>query len=149
MQSPTSSTSAYSRYILAGIGGDNQRVIAFPDLFVSSILVIDRANILPVPFYDSAIAGLLPHQGQVLPIVVLRRALGEQSALLPETFPVVYLSQSAGGLEGVGLVVNEVLESVPAEQYQPKPNHLSIDSVLDQLPLQLWQPRRWQSRTVA
>jgi chemotaxis signal transduction protein len=147
MDAPSVSTSTYSRYILAGIGGDNQRVIAFPDAFVSSILVIDRANILPVPFYDAAIAGLLPHQGRVMPIVVLRRALGEQGALLPETFPVVHLSSWAGGLEGVGLVVNEVLESVPADHYQPQANHLSIDSILDQLPLELWRPRRWQSRT--
>ncbi|MFN3926793.1 MAG: chemotaxis protein CheW [Pseudanabaenaceae cyanobacterium] len=141
-----SAPSAYNRYILTGLGGGNQQVVVFPDAVVSSIIVVDRGNVMPVPFYDGSIAGLLHHLGQVIPVVVLRRALGEQGVLLPENFPMVHLSALAGGLEGVGLVVDQVLESVTVSQYQPQPHHLMVDQVLDRLPLSLWQPRRWAGR---
>jgi chemotaxis signal transduction protein len=133
----------YNRYILTSLTGGNQQVVVFPDALVSSIIVVDRSSIMPVPFYDGAIAGLLHHLGQVLPVVVLRRALGEQGVLLPETFPVVHLSAHAGGLEGVGLVVDQVLESVTAQQYQFQPSHMTIEQLLARLPVSLWQPRRW------
>lgn len=139
----------YNRYILMGLAGGSQQIVVFPDAFVSSIIVVDRSSVMPVPFYDGAIAGLLHHLGEVIPIVVLRRALGETGVLLPETFPVVHLSQLAGGLAGVGLVVDQVLESVPASQYQVEAGHLRVEQVLGRLPIDLWQPRRWSGRLSA
>ena len=135
----------YNRYILTGIGGSKEQVVVFPDAFVSSIIVVDRSSIMPVPFYDRAIAGLIHHQGSVIPLVILRRVLGEISAMLSETFAVVHLSALAGGLEGVGLVVDRVLSSIPAGQYTPSSDHLSVEVLMAQLPLQLWQPQRWHS----
>ncbi len=138
-------TSTYNRYILTGIGGSREQVVVFPDAFVSSIIVVDRSSVMAVPFYDRVIAGLIHHQGAVIPLVILRRVFGELSAMLSETFSVVHLSALAGGLEGVGVVVDRVLSSVPAGQYIASPDHLSVEALMAQLPLQLWQPQRWHS----
>jgi len=135
----------YNRFILTGIGGSKEQVVVFPDAFVSSIIVVDRSSVMAVPFYDRAIAGLIHHQGAVIPLVILRRVFGELSAMLSETFSVVHLSALAGGLEGVGVVVDRVLSSVPAGQYTASPDHLSVEALMAQLPLQLWQPQRWHS----
>ncbi len=138
-------TTTYNRYILTGIGGSKEQVVVFPDAFVSSIIVVDRSSIMAVPFYDRAIAGLIHHQGTVVPLVVLRRVFGEPSTMLSETFPVVHLSAQAGGLEGVGVVVDQVLSSIPAGQYVPSSDHISLDTLMAKLPLELWQPQRWCS----
>jgi len=137
--------STYNRYILTGIRGSREQVVVFPDAFVSSIIVVDRSSVMAVPFYDRVIAGLIHHQGAVIPLVILRRVFGELSAMLSETFSVVHLSALAGGLEGVGLVVDRVLSSIPAGQYTPSSDHLAVDALMAQLPLQLWQPQRWHS----
>jgi len=138
----------YNRYILTAIGGSKDQknqIVVFPDAFVSSIIVVDRSSIMAVPFYDRAIAGLLHHQGSIIPIVILRRVFGELSAMLSETFSVVHLSAVAGGLEGVGVVVDQVLSSIPAGQYKAAPDHITVEALVAKLPLQLWQPQRWHS----
>ena len=139
------SATTYNRYILTGVGGSKDQVVVFPDAFVSSIIVVDRSSVMHVPFYDRAIAGLIHHQGAVIPLLVLRRVFGEVSAMLSETFSVVHLSALAGGLEGVGVVVDRVLSSIPAGQYAPSPDHVALDTLMAKLPLQLWQPQRWHS----
>lgn len=130
----------YKRYILAGLG---ERVLYIPDAYVSEVVMVDRTYVLPMPFYHPALLGVAPHQGKLLPLLLLRRALGDTNALVPETLVVVLLSMSSR-LAGAALVVDRVLGSVAQEPRQA--DAISIDQVCAQLPRLLWQPQRWYQR---
>jgi chemotaxis signal transduction protein len=135
-----SALTTYKRYILAGLG---ERVLYIPDAYVSEVVMVDRTYVLPMPFYHTAVLGVAPHQGSLLPLLLLRRALGDTNALVPETLVVVFLSVSAP-LAGAALVVDRVLGSV--SQMPEQPEAVSMDEVCAQLPKLLWQPQRWYQR---
>ncbi|NUN66062.1 hypothetical protein HCU40_15180 [Pseudanabaena biceps] len=109
-----------NRYIVAKVG---DRLITFPDVLVSEIVIIERSAILSMPFYDNAIVGVIHHQASIMPLVLLKLALGEQRALISESLTVVRLSESADSLgdrqlSGIGLIVDRVIGSLTIGEYQ-------------------------------
>jgi chemotaxis signal transduction protein len=109
-----------NRYILAKVG---DRTITFPDLLVSEIIIIDRSAILALPFYATAIVGVIHHQAQVMPLLLLQLVLEERSALIKESLTVVRLSKLADDLSdrhlsGVGIIVDRVIGSLTTDEYQ-------------------------------
>jgi len=150
----------YGRYVLTGLG---QQTLVFPDVMVAEIMLVDRSYLLNIPFFGSAVLGVIQQQGNIIPLVSLRRALGEQNVLIPEKITVIRLSDFADDLVGTGLVVDKVLSSVSAEQYAASlpaqiasqgssqtsnqvssQIHVRIEYLLTQLPTHVWQPQRWQ-----
>lgn len=109
-----------NRYILAKAG---DRTVTFPDVLVSEIIMVDRNAILALPFYEAAIVGVIHHQANIMPLLLLRLLIGEQRALITESLTVVRLSKAANELNqqpmsGVGIVVDRVIGSLTPEEYQ-------------------------------
>jgi hypothetical protein len=109
-----------NRYILATVG---DRTVTFPDLLVSEIIIIDRSAILALPFYTTAIVGVIHHQAQVMPLLLLQLLLEERSALIKESLTIVRLSKLADDLSdqhlsGVGIIVDRVIGSLTTDEYQ-------------------------------
>ncbi len=108
-----------NRYIVVKVG---DRLITFPDLLVAEIMIVERNAILALPFYTSAIVGVIHHQANVMPLLLLRLLIGEQRALITESLTVVRLSQVANKLNnqqisGIGLIVDRVIGSLTANEY--------------------------------
>lgn len=130
----------YDRYVLAELG--NSSVVS-PDIFVAEVLILERSAILAIPFYSGAVLGVTHHQGQILPLVSLRRALTDSKMLLPEKINVVRLSPEAGDLGGMGLVVDRVVSSITAEQYAKGKDYIRLEELLPRLGTKIWEPVRW------
>ena len=158
-----------NRYILAKVG---DRTVTFPDLLVSEIIIIDRSAILALPFYTTAIVGVIHHQAQVMPLLLLQLVLEERSALIKESLTIVRLSKLADDLSdqhlsGVGIIVDRVIGSLTTDEYQAgdfhspsqgdrsnlinqtvanmgKTEYTPIEIVLSSISTHIWQPQRWQ-----
>lgn len=150
---PTDSLSE-SRFILAKLG---DITLVFPTNMVTEILVVERAQLLPLPFYDQVILGCIHHAGKVVPLMATDHLLHTDRSGLQEQFTVIYLSQAAEQLSGVGLTVDRVLGSKPASQLPPglveqKKAQVTIDNnnkfwfFLPQfIEHDVWQPKHWKS----
>ncbi|MDX2254876.1 MAG: chemotaxis protein CheW [Pseudanabaenaceae cyanobacterium bins.39] len=109
-----------NRYIVAKV---SDRLITFPDTLVAEILILDRGSILPLPFYDESIIGVVHHQASVMPLLMLKSILGESRSLITESLTVVRLSQSVTDwvgyqLGGTGIVIDRVIGSVTIDEFQ-------------------------------
>lgn len=137
--SPLTFPALQNRHILTQVG---QQQLAFPSQWVAEILLVERSQILSLPFYDSALLGLIYRQGQVIPLIsadiLFSKAIDQdiQFKAMRETLTVIHLGQATDQLAGIGIVVEEVVSSATA---QP----LSEQRVfqLSDLPSHIWQPR--------
>lgn len=137
MQPDTStltSTLKEKLYILSQVG--NRRV-AFADHLISGILLIERSQILPLPFYDEMISGIVHHQGQLLTLVALRHLVQEPLSPMREVFNAVQLSDAAG--PGLALIVDHLLGQCDKTQLEAEEVTEFTPQILAPT---LWQPRR-------
>ncbi len=109
-----------NRYIVVKVG---DRLVTFPDVLVSEIMIVERNAILPLPFYATAIVGVMHHQANVMPLLLLRILMAEQRALITESLTVVRLSKvvddlNVKNLRGVGLIVDRVIGSLTTDEYK-------------------------------
>jgi chemotaxis signal transduction protein len=117
-----------NRYIVVKVG---DRLITFPDTLVSEIMIIDRNAIVALPFYETAIIGVMHHQANVMPLLLLRLVMGEQRTLIAESLSVIRLSKLANdfgnkNLGGVGVIVDRVIGSLTIDEHK-KCYHISPD----------------------
>jgi chemotaxis signal transduction protein len=141
---------SYSRYVLTSLGTLS---LVCPDLFVAEIMIVDRSEILLMPFFDSAILGLVHQQGVIVPLVSLKQALLGSRVLVPEKITVVRLSDELEAIAGAGLVVDRVIGSISADQFQNmqlgasnQTEYIRLESLFTLLPsleLSAWEPYRW------
>ncbi|MCU0536621.1 MAG: chemotaxis protein CheW [Hydrococcus sp. Prado102] len=100
---------ATQRFLLAQI---EQLTLVISSELVAEILLIERSQILPLPFYNPVILGCFHHAGQIVPLIATDRQLGiRMTSPTREISTVVRLSESAEHLAGVGLLVDKVLGS--------------------------------------
>jgi chemotaxis signal transduction protein len=141
----------YTRYVLASLGNLN---IVCPDVFVAEIMIVERSELLPIPFFDRAILGLVHHQGLIVPLVSLKRALLKDKVLVPERITVVRLSDEIEAISGAGLVVDRVISSISSKQYEQMQvanakssqfEYMRLESLLPHLGQTIWEPQRWHS----
>jgi chemotaxis signal transduction protein len=140
-----------NRYILTQVG--NQQ-IAFPSQWVVEIMLIERSQILNLPFYDSRLLGVVHHQSSIIPLVILqsphpsdtKRLIQRQR--IQETLTAIRLSQAVSTLSGVGLIVDRVIGSIAQEQLS-----LNVQKATESSnpQIEVFQPERipqsiWQSR---
>jgi len=109
-----------NRYIVTKVG---DRSVTFADVLVSEIMIVERKAILALPFYESAIVGVIHHQASVMPLLLLRLLIGEQRALITESLTVVRLSKVANDLSdhnlgGIGVIVDRVMGSLSTDEFQ-------------------------------
>lgn len=126
------------QFILAQVGA---RQLAFPADWVAAVLLVERSQVLSLPFYPSVLMGLVHAQGQMVPLVSLQQLLEDKTGLSKEVFNAIQLNAAAGELAGLGLVVDRILgnrteaqvvRDATLEPFQP-----------DWLEPALWRPQRW------
>ncbi len=133
------------RFISTIVAGST---LVFPAVWVAEILRIDRSQILDLPFYDPLLAGIVHHNGQIIPLVAAARLLKAERLGLGERLVVVKLNQSAGKLANIGIVVDRAIGSSTRQELPPELFATAItDSQMlmmhpDLIPEDLWQPRR-------
>lgn len=155
----STSSSLQDRYILTQVG-DQQ--FAFPSVCVAEILLIERSQILTLPFYDSTLLGVVHHHGRIVPLVEIQRLFKKTSGLMRETVNVVQLSQDTEHLAGIGIVVDQVLDNRSGGQFADAALNVAVsDSELPgSVPLpvkgavqlfrpellsdRLWIPQHWR-----
>ncbi len=131
------------RYILAQAAEER---LAFAAPWVEEIIVVERSALLPLPFFDAQLLGLIHHRGQIKPLLQVKTGtnpLGRTEAgqLSTETLIAVCLTESLSGCEGVGIVVDRVLGSCTGTELQQAQVSLFHP---EQIGEQLWQPQRWR-----
>jgi chemotaxis signal transduction protein len=122
--------------------------LVFPAIWVAEILRIDRAEILDLPFYDPMLAGIIHHNGQILPLIAATRLLKVEQVALRERSIVIKLNPAAGTLANIGLIVDRAIGSstrseLPPELFTPSttPSQMLLIHP-DLIPSDLWQPRQ-------
>jgi chemotaxis signal transduction protein len=147
---------AEQRFILTRV---EQLTIVFPSSAVADISIIERSQILILPFYDPRICGILHRSGQIMPLVSLRQFLGIPTELMAERLTVVRLNPVMGDLAGVGLIVDTTLGTSSTNELPPDlfsaetlAGSAKSDSKMrlfqpEMLGDRLWQPLRWQALT--
>lgn len=150
---PNESEQPQQRFILAKL---DLFTFVFPSTIVSGISIIERSQILSLPFYDRAILGVIYNHGQIMPLISLRQIVGISATLATESLTVIHLG-AADILAGIGLVVDRSLGMRSLDQLAPdlfSTNQLSDSSNSEQkmrlfrpemFDSRLWQPQRWQS----
>jgi chemotaxis signal transduction protein len=134
------------RYILTQVG---HQKIGFPSQWVAEIILIERSQILNLPFYDSRLLGVVHHQGSIIPLVTF--PVGNpvsQRARNQEMLTAIRLSPLLNELAGVGLIVDQVIGSISQEELSAK-EHKATESSNPQI--EVFQPERispsiWQPR---
>lgn len=125
------------RYILSRVG--NQQLV-FSAQWVAEIMLIERAQILNLPFYNRILLGVIHHQGNIVPLISSHILLSEKLGLdvrfrgMQEKLTVICLSQAVNNLAGVGVVVEQVVGSFVTEKSPQQ--HIFQPS---DLPTHIWQ----------
>jgi chemotaxis protein histidine kinase CheA len=135
-------TAPLNQYILTQVGHHR---LAFRDRGIAGMLLVERSQVLALPFYPPEIVGVVHHQGQLVPLVDLQQLLDGTPGQLREVFHAVQLNE-ASHVGGLGLVVDRVLGNWSEAQ-------VATDSTIEQfqphrLKADLWQPQRWGTLTV-
>ncbi len=140
------------RFILVRLA---QLTFVFPATIVAEILIIERSKVLALPFYDSAILGVVHHRGQIIPLVSMHQIVGIPVDPSGESLTAVRLSGAAGELAGLGLVVDRTLGSSSPDRLPPDlfstgllPDSTKTDTKMrlfrpEILGGYLWRPQRW------
>lgn len=119
MSAPTDTNSGLRnrRFILAQL---DRLTLVLPANLVLETLLVQRSQILSMPFYSPAIMGCLHYAGQLVPLVTVDRLLGIAIGITREQLTVIRLAESAEKFAGVGLVVDRVVGTQMGEQLPPE-----------------------------
>ena len=151
---PSQSEQPIQRFILAGL---ERLTFVFPSTTVAGISMIERSQILALPFYNPAILGAIHQQGQIMPLISLRQIVGVTAMLSTESLTVIHLGDAAGDLAGIGLVVDRTLGMRSLDQLPPDlfSTERLADTTNSEQKMRLfrpeifdsrfWQPHRWHS----
>jgi chemotaxis signal transduction protein len=121
--------------------------LVFPAVWVAEIVRIDRSQILDLPFYDPLLAGIVHHNGQIVPLIAAARLLKVEKFAFKERLVVVRLNESAGKIANIGLVVDRAIGSSIRQDLPPDLFTAAATDALmlmmrpDLIPSDLWQPR--------
>lgn len=130
-----------NQYILTQVGTHR---VAFPAEAVAGILLVERSQILALPFYHEVVLGIAHHQGQIVTLMMFQQLLDGSPGQSREVFNAVQLSEQTG-TPSLGLIIDQLLGNCTEEQ-------VSTDATIrlfqpDMLDPDLWKPQRWVSLT--
>ena len=149
------SSQTEQRFTLAQM---DRLTVVFPSEIVAEILMIERSQILALPFYTQAVLGCIHNASRIIPLVSIHQIVGAKVGPTKESLTVVRLSNVAEAMAGIGIVADRVLGSRSQEQLPPDvfSTELSIDSANagikvwlfrpEILSSHLWQPQRWYKK---
>lgn len=151
LPSTVHSNQTEQRFILAQV---DKLTVVFPSAIIAEILIIERSQILALPFYEQAVLGCVHNAGQIVPLISMHPIVRTKAGLTKETLTIVRLANIAE-VAGIGLVVDKILGSKSLEQLPPDvfTNELSLDSANADIKMWLfrpevlsshfWQPQRY------
>jgi hypothetical protein len=159
MESPSVLASSFGgdrtnqRFILTQLG---EMTLVFPSQLVSETLLVERTQILPLPFYESMIVGCIHSGGQIVPLVDIQAIVGVRVSAVRDVLTIVRLGEQAEKLAGVGLVVAQLLgsrtgDNLPSDLFESGvANNTQIVAGMHLFRLQMvsdriFQPWRWHS----
>ena len=125
--------------------------LVFPSALVAETFLIERSQILTLPFYDPAILGCVHHTGKIVPLLAVYQFLQIKVGSTRESLTVIRLNGKAEDLAGIGLAVDTIVGRELREQLPPQ---LFVEQSLagnmrlfqpEILRVQLWQPQRWHA----
>jgi chemotaxis signal transduction protein len=138
------------RYVLTRV---KQQQLAFPTQWVAEIIRIEDHNrILPLPFYSPMILGIIHHQGSLIPLLAsecMWMNLSESPSdgiLRGQTLSAIRLSEAAGEMAGIALVVDQVVNTVSTEMLSQQSQPVRLFE-LASIPSQVWHPQRWEANS--
>ena len=121
------------RYLITLVG---QEKLAFPAHWIHDIAVVEREQLLVLPFYNPILLGVINYQNQIVPLVSMRAILVEEvEARYQQSLTVLRLSESVGELSGVGLTVDCLITSSAEAELKDERRFQLAD-----IPHHLWQP---------
>jgi hypothetical protein len=145
---------ASERFILTQL---ERLMLVFPGTLVAETLLVNRSQILPLPFYPSVVLGCIHHAGQLVPLVATDRLLGIATGMMREQLAVIRLGKAAEQFAGVGLIVERFTGSKTSEQLPNEffNSEIYFPAIENDAPLKLFRlqllkdelfvPLRWQS----
>ncbi|MGF1514712.1 MAG: chemotaxis protein CheW [Elainellaceae cyanobacterium] len=122
-----------NHYILTQVG---DRQVAFSTSDVTGILLTERSQVLSLPFYDDVVLGIVHHQGQFVPLMMLSRLLDGKPGQMREVFNAIQLSESSG-TPGLGLIIDQLLGHCSEEAF-------AADDAIEHFQPQMLDPDLWQ-----
>jgi chemotaxis signal transduction protein len=136
------------RLILTRVGEVN---LMFPAALVAETLLIERTQILALPFYHSAFLGCIAAEGRLVPLVSLSQALSIHAPAIAEILTVIRLGELAEHLAGVGILVDRMVGSqmglASASSDAPTSDRTKLFD-LTLIDRDIFQPQRWQPSEV-
>jgi hypothetical protein len=121
--------------------------LVFPALWVAEIVRIDRSQILELPFYDPLMAGIIHHNGRVIPLVNAARMLKVERHLSRECSIAIVLNEAAGAIANMGIVVDRAIGSsnkddLPPALFDPAISRTATIQMMhpNLIPRHIWQP---------
>ncbi|WP_404786551.1 chemotaxis protein CheW [Altericista sp. CCNU0014] len=135
------------RFILTQV---QSATLVIPAEWIAEIFRVERSQILPLPFYSPLLVGITHQGGRVLPLLSALRLLQAESVSLKENNMAIKLSDAAGVLAHVGLIVDRTLGSqtraeLPIALFSPQPSSKESTVLLrpETIDPELWQPLSW------
>lgn len=143
------STQTKQRFILTQL---NEITLVFPAAIVAEIIIIEKEQILSLPFYNPAVMGCFYCNGRIVPLVSLHQIMGVKM-INTKKLTVVSLNEKAGKqVTGIGLVVERIIGSQNQEQLPPNLFNTDQESSRKMrlfrpeiINSEIWQPQLWQS----
>ncbi len=134
-----------NRFILTQV---DRQTLVFPATWVAEILRIDRSQILNLPFYDSLLVGIANYNGVITPLIAAAHLLEIAQFTVPERVMVVRLSEAAGQLENVSIIIDRAIgsssrEELPTDLLTENSSGAMVMMRNQLVPASLWQPQYW------
>lgn len=139
-QEETTSASIRTQVIIAEYQGTQ---LAFPSAWVDEVMLFPRQQLYHLPFYPQPLLGLIPHHGQLVPLVEYGEATTQRSNRVnaQENIRAMRLSPKVGDLKGVAIIVDKIIGTMGTEEFDEQttvqlfsPEDLSLDT---------FEPTRW------
>jgi chemotaxis signal transduction protein len=134
-------TSLADRYLLTQVA---DLTLVFAAANVTEIIRVEKSKILTLPFYSFQVAGLVNHNGQLIPLLSAHSLLQQVPTRNQEIWTVIRLQADEGH---IGIVIDRAIGSTTKKQLPPPlfTDH-RVDSLVlmtaQLLPSNIWQPQQ-------
>jgi chemotaxis signal transduction protein len=127
-----------NRYLLTQVA---DLTLVFAATTVAEIIRIEKSKVLTLPFYSAQVAGVVNHNGQLLPLISAHSLLQQVSGRNQDIWTAIRLQSEEGY---IGIVIDRAIGNTTKQQLPPA---LFTDRQVDSLVLmtsQLLPPKIWQ-----
>ncbi len=129
------------RYLLTQVA---DLTLVFAAATVAEIIRVEKSKILTLPFYSVQVAGVVNHNGQLIPLISAHSLLQQVPTRNQEIWTVIRLQSDDGN---IGIVVDRAIGSTTKKQLPPPLfTDRKVDSLVlmtsQLLPTKIWHPQQ-------